>query len=87
MSGSPAASRCRLPAGLPLPRLVHPRAPDPGHDEGAWAEARDAATRGPQLYNGSTTWPSPPPPTSRPRCASARRTGWREWKGLHPAEE
>lgn len=60
--------------------------PDPGPNQGPWAEARDAATRTQKVYDvlddvafATATWQSP-----AVRAARVERLA--EWKGLAPAE-
>ena len=91
MSGAGAALRSRVlgllalvaaGAGCAAVDRALPRAPTPSTDEGEWAQRRDAASRGAELYDGldrraaaSATWLSAPV-----REALARRlAAWQAW--------
>ena len=73
---------------LLLPACVYfAPAPDPSTREGAWARARDGATRTAKLYDvledvafATATWQSP-------EVRSARVDRLAEWQGMLPAEK
>jgi len=62
-------------------------APDPSTREGAWAEARDAATRTSKLYDVLADVAFATATYQSPAVRAARVDRMAEWKGMLPAEK
>jgi hypothetical protein len=71
---------------LPACHYLTP-APDPATDEGAWAEARDAATRKVTLYNALDDVAIATATYQSPAVRAARVERLASWKGMLPAEK
>jgi hypothetical protein len=71
---------------LPACHYLTP-APDPATNEGAWAEARDAATRKVKLYNSLDDVAIATATYQSPAVRSARIDRMAVWKGMLPAEK
>ncbi|MFO0585337.1 MAG: hypothetical protein U0229_23905 [Anaeromyxobacter sp.] len=66
--------------------LIHPRQPKPNPDQGDWAEARDAAMRGAQLYDGIDHRANAVAVHLTTRVREARAARLADWYAWSPAE-
>jgi hypothetical protein len=71
---------------LPACQYLSP-SPSPGTAEGAWAEARDAATRTRKLYNQLDDVAFATATYQSPAVRTARVDRMAEWKGMLPGEK